>query len=94
MMENNMETHNEAELAYKNGVEAGKAEILKEIMEIYEDLDKICDAADEGKVEVWQHADGSNETVPYSMTDNAYRDICGLWQSVQMILVRNGIQLQ
>ena len=31
MMEINTEMHNEAELAYKNGVEAGKAEILKEI---------------------------------------------------------------
>lgn len=43
------------EIAYKNGAKAGKEEILKEIMKIYEDLSKICDAAaGEGIVEAWQ----------------------------------------
>lgn len=89
----NMEIHNATEIAYKNGVEAGKTEILKEIMEVYEDLDKICDAAGEGSVEVWHSTDGSKETVPYSMTDNAFSDVCGLWQSLRTILIKNGIQL-
>ena len=81
------------EIAYKNGYEAGKEKILKELLEVYNDLDKICDAAAEGSVEVWHHEDGTSETVPYSMTDNAFGDVCGLWQSVRMILVKNGIQL-
>ena len=89
----NMEMHNATELAYKNGFEAGKEVVLKELMEVYSDLDKICDAAGEGNVEVWHHEDGTSETAPYSMTDNAFSDVCGLWQSVRMILVKNGIQL-
>ena len=89
----NMEMHNATELAYKNGFEAGKEAVLKELMEVYGDLDKICDAAGEGNVEVWHHEDGTSEIVPYSMTGNAFSDVCGLWQSVRMILVRNGIQL-
>ena len=66
---------------------------LKELLEVYNDLDKICDAAAEGNVEVWHNEDGTKETVPYSMTGNAFNDVCGLWQSVRMILVKNGIQL-
>ena len=68
-------------------------QILKELLEVFNDLDKICDAAGEGKVEVWHHEDGTSETAPYSMSDNAFMDVCGVWQSVRMILVKNGIQL-
>lgn len=68
-------------------------QILKELLEVYSDLDKICDAAAEGNVEVWHNEDGTKETVPYFMTGNAFIDICGLWHSVRMILVKNGIQL-
>ena len=75
----NMEMHNATELAYKNGFEAGKETVLKELMEVYGDLDKICDAAGEGNVEVWHHEDGTSEIVPYSMTGNAFSDVCGLW---------------
>ena len=90
----NMEMHNATELSYKNGYEAGKAAVLKELMEVYEDLDKICDAAGEGKVDVWHDANGKVvETQPYEMTGNAFNDVCGLWQNIRTILVKNGIQL-
>jgi hypothetical protein len=88
-----MKVYDATEMAYKNGVEAGKTEILKEMMEVYEDLDKICDAASEGNVEVWHNADGSKETVPYSMTDNAFMDVCGAWQTLRSILVKNDVQV-
>ena len=66
---------------------------LKELLEVFNDLDKICDAAGEGKVEVWRNEDGASETAPYSMSDNAFMDVCGVWQSIRMILVKNGVQL-
>ena len=76
-----MDNHIATEIAYKNGAKAGKEEILKEIMAVYNDLDKICDAAGEGTVEVRHEVDCPTETVPYSMTDNAFRDVCGLCES-------------
>ena len=88
-----MNIHDATEYAYKNGYEAGKEVVLKELMMVYNDLDKICDAAGDGNVEVWHHEDGTTITTPYSMTDNAFCDVCGLWQSVRTILVKNGIQL-
>ena len=89
-----MTTHDATELSYKNGYEDGKAAVLKELMEVYNDLDKICDAAGEGKVEVWHDSNGENvETQPYEMTGNAFVDVCGLWQNIRMIFAKNGIQL-
>jgi hypothetical protein len=93
-MEANMTIYNATETAYKNGYEAGKAAILKELMEVYDDLDKICDAASEGKVDVWHDSEGKVvETQPYEMTGNAFNDVCGLWQNIRMIFAKNGIQL-
>lgn len=89
-----MTMYDATELSYKNGYENGKAAVLKDLMEVYNDLDKICDAAGEGKVEVWHDNNGETvETQPYEMTGNAFADVCGLWQNIRMIFVKNGIQL-
>ena len=89
-----MDKHVATEIAYKNGVNAGKEAVLKELMEVYNDLDKICDAAGDGKVVTQYDEDGNIiETTPYTMSNNAFNDVCGLWQSIRTILVKNGIQL-
>ena len=61
-----------------------------ELLELLSDLGKICDAAAEGSVVVWTHEDGTKETTPYNMTNNAYMDVCGVWQSLYTILAKNG----
>ncbi len=63
----------------------------KDLLELLSDLDKICETAAEGNVEVWRHDDGTKEVVPYSMTGNAFNDVCGAWQSLRTILVKNGV---
>jgi hypothetical protein len=65
-----------------------------DLLDLLADLGKICDAASEGNVEVWYDAEGKVvETAPYSMTDNAFMDVCGAWQTLRSILVKNDVQV-
>ena len=41
-----MTLHDATEHAYKNGFKAGKESVLKELLEVYNDLNKISEAAD------------------------------------------------
>lgn len=63
-----------------------------ELLELLKDLSNICDAAFKGSVVAWRNEEGNVvSTVPYTMTDNAYIDICGVEHNLRMILVKNNI---
>lgn len=71
-----------------------KEQILAELEVIYADLDKICDAAGDGFVPYAYNENGEVvETTPYKMSDNAFSDVCGLWQAMRTLLIKNGKEL-
>lgn len=71
-----------------------KEMVLAELKTIYDDLDKICDAAGDGFVPYLYDENGDIvETKPYTMSDNAFSDVCGLWQAIRTILVKNGMEV-
>lgn len=70
------------------------AEIVAKVKEIYSDLDKICDAATMGKVPKWLNEKGEvTDWYDYTMSNNAFNDVCGLWQSVRMLLIEMGEEI-
>lgn len=65
-----------------------------ELLELLKDLGKICEAAANGSVEAWRNEKGDVvSTIPYTMSGNAYVDVCGVEQNLRMILVRNNITI-
>jgi hypothetical protein len=61
--------------------------IFAHLREVYNDLDKILDAASEERVPVSIDFEGNpTEFKPYTMSDNAYLDIVGVQQYIERII--------
>lgn len=76
------------EIAYKNGYAAGQKVIVNKLKELYTDLDKILDAAEQGKVPIVID-DGGNpiEWTNYTMSSNAELDVYNIQRGIRRLLV-------
>ena len=62
-------------------------EILTKLNEIFTDLDKILDTADEGRVPVWYDAFGNpTEWEDYTISGNAQNDVYTVWMEVRRLI--------
>ena len=63
--------------------------IFAHLRNIYNDLDKILDAAEEGKVPFTIDENGNTtEFRPYTMSNNAYLDIVGVQEDIRRIIAQ------
>ena len=63
--------------------------IFAHLREVYKDLDKILDAANDEKVPVHINDNGNpTEFKAYTMSDNAYQDIVGVQQYIRRIILQ------
>ena len=69
------------------------AELKTKLTEIFNDLDKILDAADEGRVPVWYDDNGNpTEWNNYTMSSNARYDVYTVCMEVRrLILAMEGV---
>ena len=62
-------------------------EIITKLKEIRDDLSKILDTSDEGRVPVWYDDNGNpTEWKDYIISENAQDDIYTIWREVRMII--------
>ena len=62
-------------------------ELKTKLTEILDDLDKILDTAEEGRVPVWYDDNGNpTEWKDYIISENAQDDIYTIWREVRMII--------
>ena len=63
-------------------------EIVNRLREIHSDLDKILDAASEGRVPKWLNEEGEvTEWQEYEMSGGAYNDVHEVYRAVYRLLV-------
>jgi hypothetical protein len=63
--------------------------IFAHLREIYNDLDKILNAAEEGKVPFTIDENGNpTEFKAYTMSDNAYLDIVGIQDDIRRVIAQ------
>ena len=63
-------------------------EIVNRLREIHADLDKILDAASEGRVPKWLNEKGEvTEWQEYEMSNGAYNDVHEVYRAVYRLLV-------
>lgn len=69
-----------------------EAEIKTALKAIYFDLGKILDAALDEQVPKCIDDNGEvTDWYKYKMTDNAYDDLCGVWDSIRVLLIKMGL---
>ena len=67
------------------------AELKTKLTEILDDLDKILDTADEGRVPVWYDDKGNpTEWENYTMSSNAQSDVYTVWMEVRRLILAMG----
>jgi hypothetical protein len=63
--------------------------ILAHLRNIYNDLDKILNATEEGKVPFTIDENGNvTEYRPYTMSNNAYLDIVGVQEDIRRVIAQ------
>jgi hypothetical protein len=63
--------------------------IFAHLRNIYNDLDKILNAAEEGKVPFTIDENGNvTEYRPYTMSNNAYLDIVGVQEDIRRVIAQ------
>ena len=64
------------------------AELKAKLTEIFNDLDKILDTADEGRIPVWYDDNGNpTEWENYTMSSNAQNDVYTVWMEVRRLII-------
>ena len=66
-------------------------ELKAKLTEILDDLDKILDAAEEGRVPLTIDDNGNaTDWQNYTMSSNAQNDVCTVWMEVRRLILAIG----